>query len=481
MILKNEINQNSLQLIESSFEKKKLKPGILHIGVGNFHRSHQAYLIDKFIEKSSEFNWGIVGLNLISNSSNIIYNLKKRDGNYVLKTISSNGEVKYKNVKSIIELSDWSTEKENSEKILNNENIHLITITVTETGYFLNEKNELDENNKLIKDELNNKISNSIYAYLRIALNNRKKSTNKPITILCCDNLRENGKILKNCFIKYLELINDKELINWLSKNVTFPSCVVDRITPRTPENLAEEIEQNFNIKENCSVLSEDFIQWVIEEDFVAPFPALDQLDNVYFTTNVINFEETKIRVLNGGHSCLAYFGALKELNTFDQCFKEKFLDNFFKELENEEILPALGNMDPIKLPEYLNTIYSRFKNLYISDALERICMDGSSKFPIFVIPTIEKCFLKNIEPHRAISSIASWYIFMKKINNNEIKFNYIDPKWEWLKYFLHENKIDDFCTNTELWGDLPERFPRFKEILRLKIKDINFWNNLNG
>ena len=346
MILKNEINQNSLQLIESSFEKQKLKPGILHIGVGNFHRSHQAYLIDKFIEKNSEFNWGIIGLNLISNSSNIINNLKKRDGNYILKTISSNGDVKYKNIKSIIELSDWSTEKENSEKILNNENIHLITITVTETGYFLNEKSELDENNKLIKDELNNKMSNSIYAYLRIALNNRKKSTNKPITILCCDNLRENGKILKNCFIKYLELINDKELINWLSKNVTFPSCVVDRITPRTPENLAEEIEQNFNIKEDCSVLSEDFIQWVIEEDFAAPFPALDQLDNVYFTSNVINFEETKIRVLNGGHSCLAYFGALKELNTFDQCFKEKFLDNFFKELENEEILPALGNME---------------------------------------------------------------------------------------------------------------------------------------
>ena len=165
MILKNEINHNSSQLTESSYEKKNLKAGILHIGVGNFHRSHQAYLINEYIEKNSEFNWGIVGLNLISNSSNIINNLKKRNGNYILKTISSNGDVKYKNIKSIINLNDWPTDKENSEKILNNKNIYLITITVTETGYFLNEKSELDENNKLIKDELSNKISSSIYAY----------------------------------------------------------------------------------------------------------------------------------------------------------------------------------------------------------------------------------------------------------------------------------------------------------------------------
>ena len=115
-------------------------------------------------------------------------------------------------------------------------------------------------------------------------------------------------KILENAFIEYLELVNDLTLLEWIKKNVSFPSCVVDRITPRVPQTLSKEIENNFMIKENCSVLSEDFIQWVIEEKFSSSFPNLDELENVNITKNVIPYEETKIRVLNGGHSCLTYF-----------------------------------------------------------------------------------------------------------------------------------------------------------------------------
>ena len=352
---------------------------------------------------------------------------------------------------------------------------------MTETGYFLNENAKLDQNHVVIKNEIDNLSATSIYSYLRIALNQRMQKIDQPVTILCCDNLRENGKILENAFIKYLELLNDLVLLKWIKKNVSFPSCVVDRITPRVPGTLSREIESNFKIKENCSVLSEDFIQWVIEEKFSASFPDVSELTNVDITKNVIPYEETKIRVLNGGHSCLAYLGALMGLKTFDECFKKENLDLFFKDLETKEIIPSLGNNIPFDLTKYLNTIYERFQNSNISDALERICMDGSSKFPIFVLPTIKKCFEMNIEPINGITAIASWYVFMSKINNKELNFNYVDPKWEWLKNFLKDDKIDDFCSNKDLWGELPETFPRFKEILSLKINDKKFWVNLNG
>lgn len=461
------------KLIKGNFDKSSIQAGILHIGVGNFHRSHQANIIDQFMENTGNYNWGIVGLNLLSETTDFLTNLKKRNGNYVLKTISPNGEVAFREIKSIVELLDWNSDKEKSEKILLNENIHLITITVTETGYFLTDNAELDINHEVIKNEIMGKNTNSLYSYLRIALNKRKNSINKPITILCCDNLRENGKVLKKAFLKYLKLLNEKDLLSWVEKNVSFPPCVVDRITPRSPEKLSKEIEDHFNIKEDCTVLSEDFIQWVIEKDFAAPFPDLDKIENVNFTENVFDYEETKIRILNGGHTCLTYLGALKGLKTFDECFNYEDLKSFFDNLQNKEIIPALGNIKPINLNKYLETISHRFQNSHISDALERICMDGSSKFLIFIIPTIKKCFENNIKPVNSITAIASWYIFMKKIYNKELEFNYIDPKWGWLKTLLEDDKIDEFCTNKDLWGNLPENFPSFKSILKLKIKNI--------
>lgn len=481
MNLQSQTISNEPKILESSFDKKKLQAGILHVGVGNFHKSHQAYLIDQLIEKKSEYKWGIIGLNLIKSGENHLKSLQHQEGNYVLKTISSKGNTEYRNIKSIIGLLDWNLEKEKSEQILTNKNIHLITITVTETGYFLNEDAKLDQNHVVIKNEIDNLETTSIYSYLRTALNQRMQKINQPITILCCDNLRENGKILENAFVKYLELINDTTLLKWIQKNVSFPSCVVDRITPRVPSTLSREIENNFKIKENCSVLSEDFIQWVIEKKFSALFPDISELESVDITSNVIPYEEAKIRVLNGGHSCLTYFGALMNLKTFDECFEKENLVSFFNDLETKEIIPSLGNNIPFNLTKYLNTICERFQNSNISDALERICMDGSSKFPIFVLPTIKKCFEMNIEPINGITAIASWYVFMSKINNNELNFSYVDPKWEWLKNFLKDDKIDDFCSNRDLWGELPETFPRFKEILKIKINDKKLWGNLNG
>ena len=186
MNLQIQTNLSEPKIIESSFDKKKLQAGILHVGVGNFHRSHQAYLIDQLIEKKSEYKWGIIGLNLIKSGEKDLKSLKDREGNYVLKTISSKGNTEYRNIKSIISLIDWNLEKEKSEQILTNKNIHLITITVTETGYFLNENAKLDQNHVVIKDEIDNLKVTSIYSYLRIALNQRMQKIDQPITILCC-------------------------------------------------------------------------------------------------------------------------------------------------------------------------------------------------------------------------------------------------------------------------------------------------------
>jgi len=247
----------------------------------------------------------------------------------------------------------------------------------------------------------------------------------------------------------------------------------VDRITPRAPDSLADEIKTEFAIDEKCSVMAEPFIQWIIEDNFIGKRPELEKV-GVQFVDNVFPYEEAKIRILNGGHVALSYFGALKDYVTYDEVINDYELQNYFFRLQRNEIIPALGKNIPFDLEEYLLKIFDRFRNENIRDKLERIAMDGVGKFPIFILPTIKNCFQKNIIPANAIDSIASWYVFMKKIDMKKLNFNYHEPSWDWIKKFLSENKVNDFVNSSELWGDVPQKCFNFRKILNKRISELS-------
>ena len=431
---------SNINLTIPSFSRKNCKKGIIHIGVGNFHRAHQAYYINEYLNNFNDLNWGIIGVNLRKNESKNLLYLKKRKGKYVLKTFSTSGEKKYNEIHSIIDLYDWSKNEKEAENIFANANIEIVTMTVTESGYYISENNKLNSNLPIVQNNIKGKEKTIIYSYLHNALNLRKNSCNKPITLLCCDNIRENGIMLKQTLCSYIKACGDISLLKWIESKVSFPSCVVDRITPRSPENLAYEIKTKFNINEKCSVIAEPFIQWVIEDNFIGKRPALEKV-GVQFVKNVFPYEEAKIRILNGGHVALSYYAVLKGYRTYDQAINDKILQEYFFNFEKNEVIPSLGKNIPFDLDEYMMIIFERFKNINIADKLERITMDGVSKFPIWIFPTIKNCFEKNIIPTNAINSIASWYVFMKKINNKELDFEYIEPQWVWIKQFLNNNK----------------------------------------
>ena len=327
-----------------------------------------------------------------------------------------------------------------------------------------NKSRFINLNLELIKNNIQGKENNIIYSFLMAALKKRMLSINKKITLLCCDNIRENGKMLQDCLKQYLSASKEFELLEWIEENVSFPSCVVDRITPRTPEFLKSDIMEKFNLKENCGVIAEPFIQWIVEDNFINERPKLEDV-GVKFVKDVFPYEEVKIRILNGAHLALSYFGALKGYTTYDEAISDKNLEQFFFEIQQKEILPALVHK-PFDLEEYMITIYERFKNKNIADKLERIAMDGVGKFPIFILPTIHNCFEKNIIPENCIDAIASWYVFMLKIKDKKLSFEYYEPSWEWIKYYLEENKIVEFTNCIELWGNTPKQFSLFSEIL---------------
>ena len=458
-----------------SFKREECKIGIVHLGVGNFHRAHQALYINNYINDTKELDWGICGINLRKEERENFNFLKNRDGKYTLKTTSTDGDTEFSEIHSINKLIDWSKDKEEAENILTDKNVEILTMTVTESGYYINEENNLNLNLDIVKDNIQRKENTIIFSFLLSALKKRMVSIDKEITLLCCDNIRENGLMLEKCLKQYVKASNELELFQWIEKKVSFPSCVVDRITPRAPKYLASEIKEKFDIDENSSVMAEPFIQWVIEDNFIGKRPNLEKV-GVKFVQNVFPYEEAKIRILNGGHVALSYIGALKGHETYDEAICDRELQQYFFELERKEIIPALGNEAPFDLEEYMITIFERFKNTNIGDKLERIAMDGVGKFPIFILPTINKCFELNIIPENSIESIASWYIFMKKIENKTLKFNYYEPSWEWIKQYLKDDMLEKFIYNSDLWGNTPKKYPMFSEVLNKKIQ---FFKNI--
>ena len=210
-----------------SFKKEECKIGIVHLGVGNFHRAHQALYINNYIEETEDANWGICGINLRKEERENFNFLKNREGKYILKTVSTDGDNEFSEIHSIQKLIDWSKEKEEAENILTDKNVEILTMTVTESGYYINEENNLNLHLQIVKDNIEQKENTIIFSFLLSALKKRMVSIDKEITLLCCDNIRENGLMLEKCLKKYVKESNELELSRWIKRTVRCPSRIV--------------------------------------------------------------------------------------------------------------------------------------------------------------------------------------------------------------------------------------------------------------
>lgn len=460
-------------LLASSYDRSECTTGVVHVGPGAFHRAHQAFYIDAMMDKTGDLSWGIAAVNLRSVDREHLNTLKNSPDGYVLKSVDAKGQAEFRLIRSLLSFSDWSEDSESAELLLAQQSVKMITITVTESGYYFDENNQLNISDSIIKNEITGENRTSIYAYLRAGLNCRRIANGGPISILCCDNLRANGKLLKTNFYDYLTACDDLALIDWLDEYASFPSSMVDRITPKPDSNTFDQVEALFGRQNDPGVLTEDFVQWVLEDNFAAAKPPLDTV-GVQIVKSVEPFEETKIRVLNGGHSCLCYLGVLRGHETFDKAINDPVLLAHFQAYESGEVLPALPDSLPFDKEEYLDIIRSRFQNSNVADALQRICMDGVSKFPIYILPTILDNFEKGKIPKYAIISIASWYVFAKRIHDAVMNFDYIEPNMHLLEPLLADGRKNDFTRSKSLWGELPQNFPDFSTVLSREIDILN-------
>jgi D-arabinitol 4-dehydrogenase len=416
-------------MYKTSYDKSECQTGIVHIGYGAFHRAHQAMYIDDYMEKTGDLRWGIVAVNLRNEGFREI-------DDYVVKTPTS-----YRMVRSHLDYIDWTKNRTIAKHLLTLPSVHLVTVTVTESGYT---------------------PGSPLFEYLACGLRNRKT----PITVLCCDNIRQNGIVLETQFLAYLYQTNQYELADWVRDNVKFPSCMVDRITPRTTSELQEEVEYLYHGFGNTAIQTEEYTQWVIEDKFASDFPDLTQV-GVTVTHDLEPYEETKIRILNGGHTSLAYLGVLSGYKTFDQVMNDEKHRRHFRQLQSEEIVPSIDMELPFDIHEYVDKVEERFSNSTNVDDLERICMDGFTKFHTFIVPSLRKCLEEGRRPMHIYKSIAAWYIYARKFARGCTKIRYNEPNWILLEPLLADGRMDAFVSNERLWGDIPKTYITFSRDLK--------------
>ena len=456
----------------TGYDRSSCQIGVVHLGFGAFHRAHQAVYLDDYMDATGDLRWGIAAVNLRASEAGQFDDASddtaRHDG-YYLKSFSCDGQVALRRVRSHVHFADWSVERARAEAVLSQPTVHLVTITVTESGYYTDPNGDLNLDDPTIKAEVAGEITESVYGYLRAALAQRIASTGAPLTIACCDNIRQNGKMLHRNLLAYLTACGDLDQAVWVGCNVAFPCSMVDRITPRSPENLGPEISALVGKDVTSPIMAEDFIQWVLQAKAATAMPDLAKA-GVTVTEDVDPYEETKIRVLNGGHTALTYLAALEGIETFDAAMRVPHLNTHFQNFEAQEVLPALTLELPFSKDDYLVDVARRFGNRAIGDTIARICTDGMAKFPIFIRPTLEGCLDQGIMPTYAIRSIASWYVFACHVDAGKIPFKYIEPSWGDLKKMLGS---DTFIKSRRLWGDLPRKYPKFTETLRQEISEL--------
>ena len=355
--------------------------------------------------------------------------------------------------------------------------VQLVTLTVTGAGYHLDKSGALNLDAEPVKSELGGGSVGTIYGYLHRALAGRRKAGGGPVTVLSCDNMRGNGALLRGALASYLDALGDAEDSDWVAANVSFPSSMVDRITPVTPSGLPGEVEELFGVAGDASLMAESYIQWVVEDDFAGRRPPLDRA-GVEFVKSVHDHEEAKIRLLNGGHMSVAYRAALRGHEFVWQAMRDGDVADFYDRYIREEAIPAI-KAGPIDLASYHATTAARFANPNLDDTVARICRRGTTKVPEFVLPTVSDSFDNGVVPRLGLAVIAAWYEVMRCCAGGNGPIEYVDDGLEAIRGHLGRGGEEGFVSDARLWGDLPGRHEAFKTELLASIKEVSAGDEL--
>ncbi|KAJ0413096.1 mannitol 2-dehydrogenase [Aspergillus carlsbadensis] len=409
-----------------------VKEGIVHIGVGGFHRAHLAVYMDKLLQQQKANEYAICGVGLTPFDSKMRDALASQDHLYTVIERSGKGSLAH----VVGSINSYLFAPENREAVIAKMAHHdtkIVSLTITESGYYYNENtHELQAEHPDIQFDLNpanEKAPRTTFGFLYAALARRRQQGLRPFTVLSCDNMQKNGSITRHMLESFARLRNP-QVASWIADQGAFPNSMVDRITPQTAPADIKTLADDFGIEDAWPVVTEPFMDWVVEDHFSDGRPAFESVGvkvvkNVH---DVEQFEKHKLRLLNGSHSAIGYPGQLAGFKYVHEVLENPLFRKFLVQMMHEEVKPLLPMIPGVSIDEYCNTLIERFENPTIMDQLPRICLNASGKIPQFIMPSIAEAIWETKPFKRLCFVAAAWFRYINGIDDSGAKFEVDDP-----------------------------------------------------
>jgi D-arabinitol 4-dehydrogenase len=436
---------------------------MLHLGLGSFHRAHQALYLHQ-LQQSGDTRWALAGGNIRPDMAETIDALIAQNGAYTLETVTPKGERTYTRITSIQTVVRFDPALTGLIRLGSDALTRIISFTVTEAGYYLDAKDRLDLNFADLQADLtaakSSRAGSTIYGALAAILRARMQANAGAVTLLNCDNLRHNGDRSRIGLLQFLELTGDAELLVWVKENTSCPNAMVDRITPRPTPAIAERVLAATGIDDPAALMGESFIQWVIEDNFIAGRPAWETA-GVEMVSSVQAYEEAKIRLLNATHSCIAWAGTLVGYTYIHEGTHDAVIRKFAYDYVTDDVIPVLDTPErpcPINLATYRDVVLDRFGNPAIADTNQRVAMDGFSKIPGFIAPTVRERLARDESIDSVAMLPALFLAYLQRWHIGNIRYEYQDQAMDpAVAHAICEStdSVAAFCDDVPLWGNL--------------------------
>lgn len=437
------------------YTRADLTPGIVHFGVGNFHRAHQAVYLDALFNLGEGHDWALIGAGVRDTDEAMRQKLSAQD--WLTTIVEQEADSSSARITGV--MIDYLKPGDSAAVIakLADPAIRIVSLTITEGGYYIDPASQKFDptHSDIAYDAAHFDAPKTAFGLILAGLVARRDAGLQPFTVMSCDNIPGNGHVTENAVAGLAALV-DPALAAWVKSSVAFPNGMVDRITPATSDREKSLLVANFGIEDAWPVFCENFKQWVLEDNFPAGRPALEKV-GVQFVPDVAPYEHMKIRILNGGHATIAYPAGLMDIHFVHEAMEHPLVSAFLRKVETEEIIPVVPPVPDTDLHDYLALCEKRFANPKIGDTIRRLALDGSNRQPKFIIPSaLDRANDNSLLTGLALVS-ALWCRYCYGTTDSGAVIEPNDPNWDRLTRQAHKAKENPaaWLEMSDIYGDL--------------------------
>ena len=445
-----------------TYDRSQITTGVVHFGVGGFHRAHQAMYLDRLMSEGKAFEWGICGVGVMPFDARMHETMQAQDCLYTLVLKDPDGSWEPRVIGSIVEYLFAPDDPDAVVEKMADPAVRIVSMTVTEGGYNFHHVTGLfdDTNPDVVADLVPGAAPKTTFGLITEALVRRRARGIAPFTVMSCDNIQGNGHVAKEVFTAFARLREqqgaDPGLGDWVASEVRFPNSMVDRITPGTTDDDRAAISERFGIEDRWPVVCEPFTQWVLEDDFTLGRPPLEQV-GVQVVADVEPYELMKLRLLNASHQALCYFGYLAGYRLVHEVAQDPLFARFLLAYMDDEATPTLEPVPGIDLHEYKHQLISRFSNAGVRDTVARLCAESSDRIPKWLLPVIRTQIAAGGSMALSAAVVASWARYAEGVDEQGGTIDVVDRLADRLKATAarqHDEPLA-FVSDREIFGDL--------------------------